>query len=129
MKDNKLKGILTNHDLMLIQGTSPLSIVKDIESQNTINALIPISNKINNIVELLLNEDAKASNITRIITEINDRLARKILEIAEERFGELPVPYCWVAFGNESCKEQTFKTDEDNALIYHDLTDAEMGKR
>jgi CBS domain-containing protein len=128
MKDDKLKGILTNHDLMLIQGTSPLSVVKDIESQNTIDALIPVSLKINNIVGLLLNEGAKASSITRIISEINDRLVRRILEIAEERFGEPPVPYCWVVFGSEGRKEQTFKTDQDNALIYHDPADAEMEK-
>jgi CBS domain-containing protein len=126
MKDNELTGILTNHDLMLIQGTSPLSIVKDIESQSTADALIPVSKKINNIVGLLLNEGAKASSITRIITEINDRLVKKILEIAEDRFGEPPVPYCWVVFGSEGRKEQTFKTDQDNALIYHDPTDAEM---
>jgi CBS domain-containing protein len=126
MKDDKLRGILTNHDLMLIQGTSPISIVKDIESQNTVDALIPVSMRINNIVGLLLTEGAKPSIITRIITEINDRLVRRILEIAEERFGEPPVPYCWIVFGSEGRKEQTFKTDQDNALIYHDPTDAEM---
>ncbi len=120
MKDGKLKGILTNHDLMLIQGTSPLSIVKDIEGQTTIDALVPVSKRINNIIGLLLNEGAKASSITRIITEINDRLVRKILEIAEERFGEPPIPYCWIVFGSEGRKEQTFKTDQDNALIYAD---------
>ena len=128
MKDDKLRGILTNHDLMLIQGTSPLSVVKDIESQSTIDALIPVSKKINNIVGLLLNEGAKASSITRIITEINDRLVRKILEFAEERFGEPPVPYCWIAFGSEGRKEQTFKTDQDNALIYADPANDEEDK-
>ena len=128
MKDDKLRGILTNHDLMLIQGTSPLSVVKDIESQSTIDALIPVSKKINNLVGLLLNEGAKASSITRIITEINDRLVRKILEFAEERFGEPPVPYCWVAFGSEGRKEQTFKTDQDNALIYADPANDEEDK-
>lgn len=125
MKDNKLRGILTNHDLMLIQGTSPLSIVKDIENQNTVDALIPVSKKINSIIGILLSEGAKASITTRIITEINDRLIRRILEIAEYRFGEPPLPYCWVAFGSEGRKEQTFKTDQDNALIYHDPADPE----
>jgi CBS domain-containing protein len=124
MQDDKLKGVLTNHDLMLIQGTSPLSVVKDIESQTTVDALIPVSKRINSIVGLLLGEGAKASSITRIITEINDRLVRKIIEIAEERFGEPPVPYCWIAFGSEGRKEQTFKTDQDNALIYADPASA-----
>lgn len=128
MKDDKLYGILTNHDLMLIQGTSPLSIVKDIEGQSTVNTLVPVSKKINSIVGLLLSEGVKASSITRIITEINDRLVRKILELAEERFGEPPVPYCWFVFGSEGRKEQTFKTDQNNALIYHDPPDDETGK-
>jgi len=126
MRDDKLKGIVTNHDLMLLQGTSPISIVKDIENQETVDGLIPVSKKINDIVGLLLNEGAKASNITRIITEINDRLVRKVIGIAEEQLGEPPLPYCWIAFGSEGRKEQTFKTDQDNALIYHDPADAEM---
>ena len=71
MKDGKLNGILTNHDLMLLQGTSPLSIVKDIEGQTSVEGLVPVSGKIDNIIGLLLNEGAKASNITRIITEVN----------------------------------------------------------
>ena len=109
MQDEKLKGVLTNHDLMLIQGTSPLSIVKDIESQSTTDALIPVSKKINSIIGLLLNEGAKASGIIRIITEINDRLVRKILELAEERFGEPPVPYCWIVFGSEDVRNKPLK--------------------
>lgn len=128
MKDDKLKGILTNHDIMLLQGTSPLSIVKDIDSQKTVEGLMPVSMKINNIVGLLLNEGAKASNITRIITEINDRLVRKIIHFAEQQFGEPPVPYCWITFGSEGRKEQTFKTDQDNALIYADPASAEEEK-
>ncbi len=76
--------------------------------------------KINNIVGLLLEEGAKGSNITRIITEINDRIERKVLEIAEKKFGQPPVPYCWIVFGSEGRKEQTFKTDQDNAIIYTD---------
>lgn len=26
--------------------------------------------------------------------------------------------YCWIAYGSEGRKEQTFKTDQDNAIIY-----------
>ncbi len=126
IKDGKLLGVITNHDLMMLQGTSPLSLTKDIESQQTIEGLIPVSKKINSIVGLLLKEGAKASNITKIITEINDRLVRKVLEFAERKHGKPPVPYCWVSLGSEGRREQTFKTDQDNAIIYGDpATDAE----
>ncbi|MGE5172505.1 MAG: DUF294 nucleotidyltransferase-like domain-containing protein [Betaproteobacteria bacterium] len=120
IREGKLAGVITNHDLMMLQGTSPLSLTKDIESQQTIEGLVPVSKKINSIVGLLLKEGAKASNITKVITEINDRLVRKVLECVERKQGPPPVPYCWIAFGSEGRKEQTFKTDQDNALIYAD---------
>jgi len=120
IEDGDLKGIMTNHDLMLLQGTSPLSFANDIENQQSIDGLIAVSTKINNIVGLLLKEGARASNITKIITEINDRLVKKVLEIAERQHGHPPVPYCWIVFGSEGRKEQTFKTDQDNAIIYSD---------
>jgi len=118
--EGRLKGIVTNHDLMMLQGTSPISLARDIESQQSIEGLIPAARKTNEIIGLLLKEGAKASNITRIITEINDRLLRKILEIAEKEIGRPPVRYCWIIFGSEGRKEQTFRTDQDNAIIYED---------
>ncbi len=124
--EGKLRGIVTNHDLMMMQGTSPISLVREIESQLTVEGLVPAAKKTNELIGLLLKEGARASNITRIITEINDRLLRKILEFAEKEFGKPPVKYCWIIFGSEGRKEQTFRTDQDNAIIYEDpATEAE----
>jgi CBS domain-containing protein len=120
IKEGRLKGVLSNHDLMLLQGSSPLSFAKDLESQESIDGLVPVSAKINRVVGLLLKEGARASNITKIIAELNDRLVRKVLEFAERKFGKPPVPYCWLSFGSEGRKEQTFKTDQDNAIVYAD---------
>lgn len=116
----ELKGIITNHDLMMLQGTSPLSVAREIENQNTIDGLVPVSKKVNKIITILIREGAKASTITRIITEINDRLLKKILEITESKLGAPPLGYCWIVYGSEGRKEQTFKTDQDNAIIYED---------
>lgn len=127
----ELKGVITNHDLMMLQGTSPISIAREIEGQRTVEGIIPVSGKTNRIIELLLREGAKATNITRIITEINDRIVKRLLEITEERLGPPPLNYCWVVFGSEGRKEQTFKTDQDNAIIYDDPEDeakAEMAR-
>jgi CBS domain-containing protein len=118
--EGRLDGIVTNHDLLMLEGTSPISIAREIESQQTVDGLVPVSKKITGMVSLLLKAGAKASNISRVITEINDRLVRKILQISEKVHGPPPVMYCWIAFGSEGRKEQTFKTDQDNAVIYED---------
>jgi CBS domain-containing protein len=120
VSDGALAGIVTNHDLMLLQGTSPLLVAKDIESQQDIEGLAALSKQIYNVIGILLKQGARASNITRIVSEISDRLVRKILEIAERRFGRPPLQYCWVVFGSEGRKEQAFRTDQDNAIIFAD---------
>ncbi|HAR45113.1 MAG: hypothetical protein A2X56_02920 [Nitrospirae bacterium GWC2_57_13] len=120
VQEGRLKGVVTNHDLMMLQGTSPISLAREIEGQQSIDGLIPASKKINKMITLLLKEGATANNITRIISEINDRMVRKILEMTEKKHGKPPLPYCWIVFGSEGRKEQTFKTDQDNAIIYAD---------
>lgn len=118
VEEGRLKGVVTNHDLMILQGTSPLSLARDIETQQSIETMIPAAKKTNGMITLLLKEGAKASNVTRVVTEINDRLVRKIITIAERKLGTPPLDYCWLCYGSEGRKEQTFKTDQDNALIY-----------
>ncbi|MBI5640539.1 MAG: cyclic nucleotide-binding/CBS domain-containing protein [Nitrospirae bacterium] len=120
IKEGELHGIMTNHDLMMLQGTSPLSIAHNVDNQQNIYGLVSAAGRINNLLGLLLKEGAKALSVSTIVTEINDRLIRKVLELAERQFGQPPVPYCWVVLGTEGRKEQIFKTDQDNGIIYAD---------
>lgn len=116
----ELTGIITNHDLMMLQSTYPLAIARDIEQQSSVDGLVIAQRAIDRLIAVLIREGARASTITRIITEVNDRLVRRMLEIIEGRLGPPPVSYCWIVFGSEGRKEQTFRTDQDNALIYND---------
>ena len=116
-------SVLTAHDLMVLQGKSPLNVVRFIDAQTSVEALASAQNRIAGLLPLLLREGAKASHVTRVMAEVNDRLIAKILQFAEEKIGTPPAPYCWVVMGSEGRREQTFKTDQDNALIYSDCSD------
>ena len=116
----KPASVLTAHDLMVLQGKSPLNVVRFIDSQTNVHDLAAAQHRIAGLLPLLLREGAKASHLTRVVAEVNDRLMVKILQFAQDKFGAAPVPYCWVALGSEGRREQTFKTDQDNALIYGD---------
>jgi len=116
------KSVLSSHDLMLLQGKSPLTVSRHIEQQQSIEGLSDAQKRIADLLPLLLREGAKASHITRVVAEINDRLVAKVLQLADALLGPAPVPYCWVVLGSEGRREQTFKTDQDNALIYGEVT-------
>lgn len=109
-----------NQDSRMFHEISPISVNREIDAQQTIEGLVAATINVNRIVEQQLNDGAKAYDITRSITEINDRLVIRILLIAEKTFGPPPVPYCWIVMGSEGRMEQTFKTDQDNAIIYSD---------
>lgn len=122
--NGKPRGILTNHDIMIRQGNSPIAIAKKLEGQRSIETIIPVAAEINNIIGSLLREGSRATGIAKIITELHDILVKKIISIKTKELGPAPVPFCWIVFGSEGRKEQTFTTDQDNALIYSDLEDA-----
>ena len=117
------KSVVTHHDLMLLQGKSPLNVARHIEQQPDLDGLATTQQQAAEMVPLLMREGARASHITRVVAEINDRVMTKILDLARDRLGEAPLPYCWVVLGSEGRREQTFRTDQDNALIYADPPD------
>ena len=122
-ENGRPKFVLTSHDLMLLQGKSPLSVARHLEQQKDLNGLAQAQKRVVELLPLLLREGAKASHLTRVVAEINDRLVTKILALAHQKLGPSPAPYCWVVLGSEGRREQTFKTDQDNALIYSDDAD------
>ena len=122
------KAVLSSHELILLQGKSPLTVSRHLEQQKSVEGLASAQKKIVELLPLLLREGARVSHITRVVSEINDRLMGKILEFAEAELGPPPLPYCFVVLGSEGRREQTFKTDQDNALIFADPDpDADAG--
>lgn len=116
----RLTGIVSNHDFLILQGISPLIIVKEIEDHATVDGLASTSGKVIGLISLLLRAGAGAVSILRIISTVNDRIERKILDLAVKTLGPPPVPFCWIVYGSAGRREQTFKTDQDNAIIYGD---------
>ena len=116
-------GVVTSHDIMLLQGNSPYSLFKEIGKQRDIRGLYPLSQKIPEMIRNLIKEGAKAGNIARMISILNDHILERLLTLLEDEMGAPPVDYCWLLMGSEGRREQTFKTDQDNAIIYADPAD------
>lgn len=123
VEHDKAVGVITSSDLMMLQGRSPLLVAKGVNQQKTVEELSTSLQRANEIVPLMFKEGAHPSSIARVLAEINDRVTLKLLELAEQACGAPPLAYCWVVLGSEGRKEQTFKTDQDNALVYADPVD------
>jgi len=124
----RIIGVITSHDILLQQGHSPYYLFKEILSQTTFQGLYPLSQKIPEMIRSLIKEGGKAGNITRMIAVLNDHILERILTLLVDYMGPPPVPFCFLLMGSEGRREQTFRTDQDNAIIYADPVDEEQKK-
>lgn len=125
MDGMKLLGIISEHDLMVSQGNNPVAVIKGIQQATTIEQVVLIRKNIDLAMNVILEHGGMAKDVCELITTLNDHLTRKIIVLAEEAmvregYGRPSVPYAWLALGSEGRREQTLRTDQDNALIFAD---------
>lgn len=121
----RIIGVVTSHDIMLLQGHSPYYLFKEIRGQQKIRGLYALAQKIPEVIRSLIQEGAKAGNITQMIAILNDHILERMLTLLEDEMGPPPLAYCWLLMGSEGRREQTFKTDQDNAILYADPANEE----
>ncbi len=122
-------GVVTSHDIMVQQGNSPYYLFKEIVAQSDFHGIYALAHKVSGIVRNIINEGAKAGNITRMIALLNDQILCRVLTLLHDQMGPAPLKYSWLQLGSEGRSEQTFKTDQDNAILYADPDNDAVAKR
>jgi CBS domain-containing protein len=123
----KLLGIISEHDLMVSQGNNPVAVIKGIQQATSIDQVVVIRKNIDRAMNVILEHGGRANDICELITTLNDTLTQKIILLTEEDMlreglGRPPVPYAWIALGSEGRREQTLRTDQDNAIVFADVS-------
>lgn len=118
--DNVL-GIATEQDLLLAQGRSPVYLMREIQMAQTLEELKHRQLQVPGMIKSLLDSGARAGHLNRIITEISDAILKKIAAWATEEMGPAPARFAFMILGSEGRREQTLKTDQDNAIVYEDV--------
>ena len=122
-ENGKITKMLTTHDIMVAQGSSPYFLFREIQAQQRISGLYELSKKIPMIVRPLIEEGAKACNVTRMISVLNDHVLDRLLTLLQEEIGKSPLPFSWLLIGSEGRQEQVFKGNQNNAVVYEDCQD------
>ena len=117
----KVAGVLTNRDLLNAQEQSPLFLIRRIASAEKVEDVLDKHEQLPGLIKALIKSRAKPRNITRMVTAISDAILEKIIDFSIEEIGEPPVRWAFMILGSEGRKEQTLKTDQDNAIIYEDV--------
>ncbi|MBK7637247.1 MAG: CBS domain-containing protein [Saprospiraceae bacterium] len=120
--DSRLIGVVSDHDLVVQQADNPSILIKEIRKCTSSIQLKVIRDKTENLIKKYIDKEVSIPYITQIVSEINDDIILRCIQIAEVKIGKekfKDIKYCWISLGSEGRQEQLLRTDQDNALIYH----------
>lgn len=119
-ENGQYKGFLSRNRLLSEQAHSPLVFIQSVKSALSVEELKRKWEAVPQIVTQLLGRGVNAEIVNQVITTVADTISLKVIEDEIEKAGPPPARFCFMVLGSEGRKEQTLKTDQDNAIIYED---------
>ena len=120
-------GIVSEHDILKTQGSHPTVILSEMNRAKTRARLRALRDQAETLLRQYLKEEVGMAFLSNMISEINDTLIKRAIEISLRELSEQgktpPVAFCWLALGSEGREEQLLRTDQDNAIVYADAGD------
>ena len=123
VKDQRLCGVVSERDLFSLQRVDLVHLARTIRNAPRVENLVAIRGEIGQLVERMLAHGASSTQITHIITLLNDHTVCRVIELTLAEKGDPGVPFSWLCFGSEGRREQTLYTDQDNGILF-DAKDA-----
>lgn len=119
-------GVISEHDLLVIQGNNPAVLIREIKRCNNGQELKMIREKAEMLLKKYLFQEVAIGFISSMITQVNDAIIVRAIQLAEEALAEEGhlspgIRWCWLALGSEGREEQLLRTDQDSALVFEDV--------
>ncbi|MEB0092046.1 putative nucleotidyltransferase substrate binding domain-containing protein [Pseudomonas sp. CCI1.2] len=118
VKDQRLCGVVSERDLFSLQRVDLVHLARTIRSATKIESLANLRGEIVQLVDRMLAHGASSTQITQIITLLNDHTVCRVIELTVLEKGDPGIPFSWLCFGSEGRREQTLYTDQDNGILF-----------
>ncbi|WP_417776569.1 putative nucleotidyltransferase substrate binding domain-containing protein [Stutzerimonas xanthomarina] len=120
-----LCGVISERDLFSLQRVDLVHLAQAISHADSVETLVIIRSRILQLVDNMLAHGASSTQITHIITLLNDHTVCRVIELAIEALGDPGISFTWLCFGSEGRREQTLHTDQDNGILFEAADAAE----
>jgi CBS domain-containing protein len=118
VENGRLVGVVSEKDIFSLQRVSMRQLAGAIREASDIDRLVAFAHEIREHARKMLSQGVAPEPLTQFIASLNDLLTQRVIDIefgAMQSDGER---FCWIALGSEGRYEQTFYTDQDNAIVF-----------
>ncbi|MFM2370222.1 MAG: hypothetical protein RL619_2548 [Bacteroidota bacterium] len=116
-----LKGIISEHDLIVAQASNPGVLIKEIKRSQNPKELKQIRERLTDLIQTSLSKNIPLSHVFNIASEINLAIIKRSVELSILDLGSPPARFAWLSIGSQGRKEQLLLTDQDSILIFEDV--------
>ena len=118
VEHEKLCGVISERDLFSLQRVDLVHLARTIRHAGKVETLAGLRSDIRLLVDRMLAHGASSTQITHIVTLLNDHTVCRVIELTLEEMGDPGIPFTWLCFGSEGRREQTLHTDQDNGILF-----------
>ncbi len=119
---SEVKGIISEHDLVVAQANNPGILLKEIKKSQTAKELKLVRNKLADIIQSSLNKNIPLTHISSIVGEVTLAIVKRSIEQSILELGSPPARFAWLCIGSQGRKEQLLLTDQDSILVFEDVS-------
>ena len=116
-----VKGIITEHDLVVAQANSPGILLKEIKRSQSAKDLKIVRERLSELVQSSITKNIPLTHICMISGEIIFAITKRAIELAILELGSPPTKFAWLSIGSQGRKEQVLLSDQDSFLIFEDV--------
>lgn len=120
---DRMTGIISDHDIKVVTGSSPTNLVKQIDYVSSIHELEKLPSHFKRLLDMLVRMGSSVQYMMDLLTEVLDRLTLKLFHVVEQTMvgdglGGAPADYCWLTLNEAGRREQATPRYQSNALVY-----------
>jgi CBS domain-containing protein len=125
VENGQLCGVISERDLFSLQRVDLVHLARTIRHAGRVETLAALRSDVRQLVDSMLAHGASSTQITLLITLLNDHTVCRVIELTLEDLGDPGIPFTWLVFGSEGRSEQTLHTDQDNGILFEAADAAE----
>ncbi len=121
LDDSPVLGVLSEQDLLAIEGNNPAILIKEIKTAYDSKRLKKIREKADQLLQNYLDQEVSVAFVSDIMSKITDSIYQQAIKITlakNQSQQKKNLDFVWVALGSHGRSEQLIRTDQDNALIF-----------
>lgn len=116
-----VKGVITEHDLILAQSNNPGVLIKEIKRAQVVDELKNSRLNLADIIRSSIQKKIPIMHISTIASQVNFAILKRAVELSILELGAPPARFAWLSLGSQARKEQLLLTDQDSILIFEDV--------